>query len=411
MCDTLGMIGEGRALFGKNSDRSANEPQVLEWYPAGRAEASVRATYIDVEQPTETVGFLLSRPVWIWGGEMGVNEAGVCIGNEAVFTKGRYAKTGLLGMDMLRLALGQAATAPQAVEVLIGLLQRYGQGGNAGYDHEFAYDNSFLVMDPTSVQILETAGREWVVKQVERGSISNRLTIGTDGDLYSGGVTLDFARVHTEPVFTHFSGSARRLGSTRHCLAGEPDVIGLFAALRTHTHDRPPLQTASVASPCMHAGGLVGDHTTASLVVEMAAGRNTVWATGSSTPCLSLFKPTRIGQVGAPVFAAGDRAALDYWLTREHFHRLVIGCELPPQFYAERDEIQAGWVASACDTAATHMPELTASAVRQESEFFARWAGQLPSSRGGSRGFRRYWNRRTAVLDDEAERRYRSAAV
>ena len=407
MCDTLGIVGPHGALFGKNSDRSANEPQVLEWYQAGRGGGTVRATYIDVEQPAETLGFLLSRPVWMWGGEMGVNEAGVCIGNEAVFTKGRYAKSGLLGMDMLRLALGQAATAAQAVEALIGYLERYGQGGNAGYDHDFAYDNSFLVMDATKVHILETAGRDWVVKQVRRGSISNRLTIGTDGDRYSGGTPVDFARRHADPVFTFFSGSAKRLGSTRGCLAGEPDVAGLFSALRMHTHDWPPLRTASVASPCMHAGGLIGDHTTASLVVQMTDNRTVVWATGASTPCISLFKPSLLGQVGAPVFAAGDRADLEYWLAREHFHRAAIGCELPPEFYAERDAIEAGWLASAREADASKMAELTAEAFRQESHFFNRWAGRLPVKRGGSARFRRYWARHTAVLNDQAQNRYR----
>ena len=36
MCDTLGIIENkgNRALFAKNSDRSPNEPQILEYIPA-----------------------------------------------------------------------------------------------------------------------------------------------------------------------------------------------------------------------------------------------------------------------------------------------------------------------------------------------------------------------------------------
>ena len=48
---------------------------------------------------------ILSKPAWMWGAEMGANDAGVCIGNEAVFTKLNSEKDveeKLLGMDLLR---------------------------------------------------------------------------------------------------------------------------------------------------------------------------------------------------------------------------------------------------------------------------------------------------------------------
>lgn len=55
----------------------------------------------------KTYAVILSKPAWMWGAEMGANECGVCIGNEAVWTKlnepGDTVER-LLGMDLLRFA-------------------------------------------------------------------------------------------------------------------------------------------------------------------------------------------------------------------------------------------------------------------------------------------------------------------
>lgn len=263
MCDTLGRIVSAEsALFAKNSDRSPNEPQVAEYRtPRENLDTTLRATYLEIPEAPYRHATLLSRPVWMWGAEMGVNDQGVCIGNEAVFTKGKYAQTGLTGMDLVRLGLERGSSAKQAMEVVIELLERHGQGGNCGYDHNFYYDNAFLIMDRQAVYLLETAGKKWVYKQVQTGSISNRLSLGEDGSGYSDGVPCNFAGRHMEPVYSHFSGSKKRLSLTAGCLNVGADPKGMMAALRTHRNEsRNPLAHADVASPCMHAGGLIGDH-------------------------------------------------------------------------------------------------------------------------------------------------------
>ncbi|PXB86377.1 peptidase family C69, partial [Pseudomonas aeruginosa] len=189
MCDTLILRHQGQTWFAKNSDREPAEPQRLLRLPAVRndPEARLRTTYLDIPQTAQRHALVISQPSWIWGAEMGVNEHGVAIGNEAVFTKlTRQRGTALLGMDLLRLGLERGASAREALEVITGLLQRYGQGGPAGYrDKRIRYDNSFLIADPGEAWVLETAGNLWAAKKVERWAISNALTLGHEFDLCS----------------------------------------------------------------------------------------------------------------------------------------------------------------------------------------------------------------------------------
>jgi len=406
MCDTMGAInGAGHALFAKNSDRAPNEPQVLEFYPARAPdEAVLQTTYLAIEQVAHTYAVLLSRPIWMWGAEMGVNEHGVCIGNEAVFSRGQYGKTGLTGMDLLRLGLERGASAREALRLIIELLEHYGQGGDCGYDKPFFYDNSFLIMDARELFILETAGVQWVYRKLKRGSISNRLAIRDDGDVYRGGQPYDFVKRHRDPVYSYFSGSARRLGQTNGCVAQPPTVASLMAGLRTHSHANPPLTCASIDSTCMHAGGLVGDQTTASLIVELKDGVIDVWATGSSAPCISLFKPWRFGtEPVPPVFTAGDETAREYWMERERFHREAIGHVLIPAFYTERDALETGWRTVAQRASAEEMEALSRSASDQERAFYDKWRTRFGLVRVGPRRFLSYWDKKTATLESPAK--------
>ncbi|HSE10308.1 MAG TPA: hypothetical protein VLB29_16725, partial [Nocardioidaceae bacterium] len=198
MCDTMVSLTEDGVLFAKNSDRDPNEAQVLRWYDGQRHEPGtrLRCTWSEISQVERTHAVLLSRPWWMWGAEMGANEHGVVIGNEAVFTRGakdprdKDATSPLLGMDLVRLGLERGTTAREAVAVIVDLLEEHGQGGSCSHEHpRLSYDNSFIVADPDGAIVLETAGRRWATEQVTgRGrSISNGLTIP------------DFASMHANP--------------------------------------------------------------------------------------------------------------------------------------------------------------------------------------------------------------------
>ena len=123
----------GDIIFGKNSDRPVNESQPLEYFPPANHEMGeqVRCTYISIPQVKHTYGYIGSRPYNIFGFEHGINEKGVMIGNEAVTGRETPERQwGLIGMDILRLALERSDSAAAAVQVIGELLETYGTGGD-----------------------------------------------------------------------------------------------------------------------------------------------------------------------------------------------------------------------------------------------------------------------------------------
>ncbi|MEB3827126.1 C69 family dipeptidase [Phormidium sp. CCY1219] len=190
MCDTFVALPDatvnGDVIFGKNSDRPAGEIQEVIVIPATtHSDPWVNCTYLKIPQVETTHAVILSQPRWMWGAEMGANECGVAIGNEAVWTVEPYENSGLLGMDLVRLGLERGETAFAALEVITDLLEKYGQGGNCAEDFAMNYHNSFLIADKDEAWVLETAGQYWVAQRVteKTRSISNALSIRNAGDL------------------------------------------------------------------------------------------------------------------------------------------------------------------------------------------------------------------------------------
>ncbi len=321
MCDTLVTLGEEGVLFGKNSDREPNEAQVLEWHPAAAhlEGARLRCTHIEISEVARTHAVVLSRPWWMWGAEMGANEHGVVIGNEAVWTREPAGQPALLGMDLLRLGLERGATAEEAVSVIVDLLERHGQGGPCSHDRPgFTYHNSFLVADPSGAIVLETAGRQHATEQVRaRGrSISNELTIPS------------FARAHSDRVHGRVAAAGRRRALTERaaCAAGQP--ADLMAALRQHGAGGAPAFSpikGALGGPCVHAGGLVASsQTTASWVADLRDAP-LHWVTGTSAPCTSVFKPVRVDEPLDEEAPAGDRFdPATRWWRHERLHRATL---------------------------------------------------------------------------------------
>jgi secernin len=308
VCDTVAVVpDEGPVWFAKNSDREPNEPQLIECDEGDATQTAPKGWPVD--PPSERS--LLSRPAWMWGAEIGVNEHGVAIGNEAVFTRFPVPKEGRTGMDFLRIALGVCRTADDAVDLLIDLTERFTQGGRMGHrNRTFRYNSSFILADPTTAWVFETAGNLWALKRI-RGvaTISNELTIQDDFDRIHTGAyevarkrgwvksasAFSFAAAFSDPVISNLAGAGARRACTARSLAliGEPRPQDFIAALSDHGGIEPTKGWRGM-SPCAHASWFPTRHasqTTSSLVARLDAGDPKVWATGTSSPCISVFKP------------------------------------------------------------------------------------------------------------------------
>lgn len=348
MCDTAVLRGSDGMVLAKNSDRDPNEAQLWDWAPAASHApgARVRTTYVDLPQVERTHAVVLSRPWWMWGAEMGANEHGVAIGNEAVFTRQRTSlEPGLLGMDLLRLALERAASAADAVSTVVDLLEEHGQSGSCSRTHpRFTYHNSFLVTDRAQAFVLETAGRAWAVEEV-RGparSISNGLTIA------------GFAEKHADPLRGRVARCATRRSVTQAAATSAASssraVLDAMALLRDNGTGAGPRWsplTGSMVGPNMHAGGLVASsQTVASWVSDTAAGIH--WATGTADPALSLFVPLRVSspvEVAPATDVADDRSL---WWRHERWRRTALRdwSSAESLVAATRDEVQERWLGS-----------------------------------------------------------------
>ncbi|XP_035687864.1 secernin-2-like [Branchiostoma floridae] len=311
-CDTFVALppatADGHIIFAKNSDRPANEVQEVVYFPEGSYEAGTQleCTYITIPQVQHTHAVILSKPAWMWGAEMGANQHGVCIGNEAVWSKLCGPDTEeerLLGMDLLRLGLERGSTAKEALDVMTTLLEQHGQGGPCMEEGgtPWCYDNSFIIADRREAWVLETASRLWAAERITSGcrNISNELSVRTKIDAMSEGLKdhaqkhsywspeegdFDFARAYSQDLPNNIdedptgrAGAGKRLmekysGSIKAqtmftILRDKKSGINMDGSFRTTASMVSILPPPDTGTPCCH------------------------WFTATPDPSKSVFKP------------------------------------------------------------------------------------------------------------------------
>jgi len=336
-CDTMVATATATAdhsvIFAKNSDRLPDECQHLRVYPSGDwpGDATVRCQYVAVPQARHTYRVLGSQPFWLWGFEHGVNERGVAIGNEAIWTTAPRQQVGLLGMDLIRLGLERGGSAREALEVMTKLLEKHGQGGSPRHNDPKAacYDSSFILADPGEAWVLETSGRDWVARRIKGAySISNAPCLGSDIDLASDALRsrkeLNFARdlgEYTEHPQTSGQTRCKRSRRLLEDRAGRLDVAEMMAILRDHggaTDAKAPRDFGPTL--CVHPGTA---QTAASMVAHLHKDGVVAWCS-LVTPCISVFLPYFVDAAVPEELAKGEAkfaAASPWWRVKRLLDR------------------------------------------------------------------------------------------
>jgi hypothetical protein len=338
-------------VFAKNSDRPVGEVQLA--VPFGRrptAGCTLRTQYLSIGDTGAHAAFL-SCPTWLWGAEHGVNEFGVAIGNERVGTvhDAMHARPALTGMDLVRLGLERARTAPEALEILIELLRVHGQGGIADAAHGEAYDSSFLIADAENAFVLDTSGTDYAAAPISGGTaISNRLTVGTQWTLASPELDPgdDFDRFEDPEVPTG-SADIRRAAGLAFLDAQRAQHSGLTpAATAAHLRDHgrgpwgapgssgapgaQPPPTGEAGDPsvsvCMHLPqrSVTAASLIAVLPTDLADGAPLRAFVALGSPCVSIYVPAfPRTAAGAPPFVPFELSIEAMWRAADVLrHRL-----------------------------------------------------------------------------------------
>jgi secernin len=331
MCDTFVALAsathDNSVIFGKNSDRPQSEVQLITYAPRKKYSKGeeVKCTYITIPQVSETAAILMSQPYWMFGCESGSNEDGVAIGNESVFTQEPLNRIGLLGMDLLRLGLERGKTAREAMDAITGLLEKYGQGGGCAFgDSSWIYHNSFLIADSEEAYVLETADKWWIAEKVNNvRSISNSISIRGKGDSRREGIiqyAIDSGYCKDDDDFdfaSNFSGSYISEEASPYSRGGKSTIL-----LRENKGKITPklmmefLREHETAGICMHGSF----ESTGSQISHLRKGTKSIhWFTGSTLPCLSIYKPYVFPVEGQKVLKSGPYSRINPdWFWSKH---------------------------------------------------------------------------------------------
>lgn len=355
MCDTIvaqpDVTANGAMLLAKNADTEVNEAQQILRLPARShpVGTALRVSHLAIPQAARTHEVLLDRSFWAWGGEIGCNEHGVAIGNEAAFSNQAPDKDGVVVLDLLRLALERASTAREAIDVVGAHVVRYGQGGNVQMMGNYHFDSGLLIADRSEAWVMNCAGHHWAARRARSTeAMSNRYQLTDDWELSSlplGTLKVDFRDRFADPAREHAAGANERESCAAGLLAARRGHITLhdMASVLRDLGDEASYDVTQDARPvrlCMHAGPTPERfwHATGAMIAEVYPDSEIVWMTATSATDLSIFKPLFFG-IDLPrtnLRPEGTDTPGTLWWRHERLHRRAM-----PLYREVKSEIRA----------------------------------------------------------------------
>lgn len=156
----------------------------------------------------------------------------------------------------------------------------------------------------------------------------------------------------------------------------------------------------------MYAGGLISSQTTGSMVVQLKNGNICIWATGSSLPCISLYKPLWFTKNAELYYDEKQQAeAVEHWRYIEAFHRMVLTGRIKDigKFTAKRDAVE-NELFTLAETAGTDEEKVKVMkyAYEQENTMISEMLQQFGSNPTyaamGGLHYRRYWRKQNKAF-------------
>lgn len=385
MCDTFfisqKITEDGSRIFCKNSDRPYGESQAIVLInPEKRDSNIINTTYIRVKAKDFKHSIFLGKPFWMWGGEFAINSNGVCIGNEAIFTKVKIkGNNGLLGMDIIRLSAETSDNAQEAVGNILEFLESYGQDANSAHNKEFRYHNSFLVLDQHKVFYIETVGRKYAVKEINDDffSISNKMLIKSKKECNIS--NLENPQIYERKFFSFLAGGKQRIKKItgeikKRC--SEKNRITLKDCI-----DILKIHGFGPRSVCMHYGLFCPSQTANSVITKFYKnGRIICWATGTPHPCLSLFKPFSFkNQIPYQEFflPSGKPDETLWWLSLKLHEKLFKNKSALKEFSSQINELQNEIISSEKQIDEKNIYELSSNYINREVELIKKYSKSL----------------------------------